>query len=242
MMTTTQLGVAFCGQNLTEGNEVQLLPAGHFNAIDGRPKDAKRWYIDKAIARKLIQKIAGRKNALVIDYEHQTLSAMKSGQPAPAAGWFKKLVWREGKGLFAVDVEWTKKARRFIQAKEYRYLSPVLQYDKTTGAILNILNAAITNFPAIDGMNTLAALNAQSNGFNPSTEVAGLTPEEKEISQKLGIAAEDYLATKNKIPTRNKVSLQAQHSGLSAIEQTVCHKLGLEAADYVQTKGLNESK
>ena len=75
-----------------------------------------------------------------------------TGDQAPAAGWFHELEYRQGEGLFIVDARWTEKAKAHIEQGEYRYVSPVFTYDPDTGAVLRILNVAITNDPAIDGM------------------------------------------------------------------------------------------
>lgn len=44
-----------------------------------------------------------------------------------------------------------------IRAGEYRFLSPVFRADADTGAVLELLMAAITNNPALDGMDAVAA-------------------------------------------------------------------------------------
>ncbi|WP_300657542.1 phage protease [Pseudomonas sp.] len=147
-----------------QGAAIQLFPAGAFKARDGRPKDvqAGHWFIDDQVAARLIAKVATRGTDLVIDYEHQTLNSETNGQPAPAAGWFKGAVleWRDGLGLFASQVDWTEKAAGYIAAKEYRYLSPVFSYDKQTGEVLDLVHVALTNYPALDGMESLPALAA----------------------------------------------------------------------------------
>ena len=144
-----------------DGAAIQLFPIGAFKARDGRPKDvqAGHWYIDDQVAARLIAKVATRGTDLVIDYEHQTLNSETNGQPAPAAGWFQgaALEWRAGHGLFATQVDWTAKAAGFIAAKEYRYLSPVFSYDKQTGEVLDLIHVALTNYPALDGMDSLPA-------------------------------------------------------------------------------------
>src|SRR5690606_17995947 len=85
--------------------EIQLLPAGAFRARDGRPEKIPHWFIDGDIAAAVIARAASRKTPLVIDYEHQTLLTEQNGQPAPAAGWFREMEWRDGAGLFALNVE-----------------------------------------------------------------------------------------------------------------------------------------
>lgn len=140
------------------GAEIQLTPAGLFKARDGRPAGLPGWKMDSQVALKAAARAAARKTPFVIDYEHQTLAAEKNGQPAPAAGWFKSVEWREGQGLYATDVVWTAKAKAHIEAGEYKFLSPVFSYDKTTGEVLQLQMAALTNTPALDGMDAVAAL------------------------------------------------------------------------------------
>ncbi|UYC12281.1 phage protease [Xanthomonas sp. CFBP 8445] len=136
--------------------EIQLTPAGAFKPRDGREMKVPHWYIDQAVASRVIANFAARQNPAVLDYEHQTLRTEENGQPAPAAGWMNSLSWREGSGLWA-NVELTARAADLIRSGEYRYVSPVLYYDEATGEVLAIEMAAITNNPAIDGMSSLAA-------------------------------------------------------------------------------------
>lgn len=140
------------------GGEIQLTPAGLFKARDGRPTGIAGWQIDAATAARVIARAAARKTPFVADYEHQTLNSDKNGQPAPAAGWFHTLEWREGDGLYATDVAWTAKAKAHIEAGEYKFISPVFSYDQKTGEVLQLEMAALTNTPALDGMDAVAAL------------------------------------------------------------------------------------
>lgn len=135
----------------TTSGVIQLFPAGEFRARDGRPAECAAWVMTREIAERLIAAADARETPYVLDYEHQTLRAAKNGLPAPAAAFFKKLEWREGEGLFAIDVEWTATAATMVAAGEYRFISPVFSYD-TTGQVLQIINAALTNTPALDGM------------------------------------------------------------------------------------------
>ena len=150
--------------------EIQLTPAGVFRAKDGRPKNLPGWKIDAAIAARVIERAAALKNQFVIDYEHQTLEAARNGQPAPAAGWYQgaNMEWRDGQGLFATKVEWTDKAKAFVDSKEYKYISPVLGFNASTGEVVSIRMAALTNDPGIDGMN--AAVAALAHGFFNSSQ------------------------------------------------------------------------
>lgn len=154
--TSNPIAFASCSFQLAAGGEIQLLPAGKFRAIDGRPRNAPCWKTSAAIAAKLAAQVSALANPLVVDYEHQSLLSANNGQPAPAAGWFKDLSWREGEGLFA-QVEWTERAKLHIEAGEYKFISPVITYDPKTGVITKIINAALTNSAAIDGMEQVSA-------------------------------------------------------------------------------------
>lgn len=170
---------------------VQLMPAGAFRAADGRPQPWGSWKLTPERAADLVAQANARANKYVIDYEHQTQLADKNGQPAPAAGWFKTLEFRPGQGLFATDVQWTARAKDYLAGDEYKYISPVFEFDKTTGEVLRLLTVALVNDPGLQGMDevVLAALSARfhraddasanSNpGANhqPSTEKSPMNP------------------------------------------------------------------
>lgn len=140
---------------------IQLFPAGTFAARDGRPGNlrgvnATSWRLTAQDAEAVIAHWQRTATPLVVDYEHQTQLAAQNGQPAPAAGWITSLEWEEGRGLFA-GVDWTDKARTHIRAGEYRYISPVFAFDRQSGAVLRLICAALTNHPALDGMDAASA-------------------------------------------------------------------------------------
>jgi len=148
---------------------IQVTPAGRFTPNDGRADvPAGGWRMDEADAARCIADFDAAQPP-VIDYEHQTLHAATSGQPAPAAGFIRALVWKPGKGLFAL-AELTARAKAFIRAGEYRYFSPVFAFEKATGRVQRILMGALTNNPAISGMAPLALAAARAFLPHPHTE------------------------------------------------------------------------
>lgn len=113
-------------------------------------------------AQKTIDAFEAHGVDIVIDYEHASAPGVKpAGERNPAAGWIKKLSYKAGVGLMAV-VEWTKRARETIAAKEYRYLSPAVWLDKRTRHVLSLVSAGLVHSPAMVGMPPLTASKQRS--------------------------------------------------------------------------------
>lgn len=174
MSKNTSLTIALSAQLIELGGtaptEIKLLPAGQFKAKDGRPQGLPGWNMNDASATAILAAAGNQADKYLIDYDHQTLHSKDNGQQAPAAGWFGKLEWRADKGLYATDVQWTAAAQAAIEAKEYRYISPVLTYNPNTGDVTGLLMAALVNYPALDGLNDLAA--AHFNFLHPEENPA----------------------------------------------------------------------
>lgn len=148
------------GDASVAAGRIQLFPAGAFAARDGRPGNlkgvtAKTWRLAPEDADALLALWRQRATPVVVDYEHQTHLSRENGQPAPAAGWITALE-ATSDGLFAT-VEWTDKARAHIRAGEYRFISPTFSFDRRSGAVLELHSAALTNNPALDGMDPASA-------------------------------------------------------------------------------------
>ncbi|MCF2910793.1 phage protease [Pseudoalteromonas sp. DL2-H2.2] len=183
--TEGNLGIAVCSlENITIDDQgrsprVQLMPDGQFKAHDGRPEDVPTgyWLLDDIAFQTLMAFARQRKNDFHFDYEHQTLKTEDNGQPAPASGWFTAtaLEYVPGEGLYALDVQWTKRAADMLKGDEYRYVSPVFHYNKQTGRPVKLRHFALTNEPAVDGMDKVIALKAQSDtGVTPMNEAQKL--------------------------------------------------------------------
>jgi len=160
---------------LPQGMNAQLFPDGPFAARDGRPASMTdgaltAWRMDADIAASVVALAEARATPLPVDYEHQLLLAKQNGQAAPASGWVEAVAYVPGRGLFAA-VSWTAKARQHISADEYRYISPLFTFDPETGAVLSLVNAALTNNPALDGMDAVALA-----ALFPSVTAATTTP------------------------------------------------------------------
>lgn len=170
--------LAACSFELVKAKNgrIQLLPYGSFRATDGRPTDVEAWHVTDTNGNDVVALANSQRNPLPIDYEHQTLHSLKNGKEAPSAGWMEYLYFTP-QGIFA-DVRWTDKAADYIKNGEYRYISAVFAYD-AQGYVRKIFHAALTNTPALDGMNEVMVAASQQFLTNqeeaPKMEKALLT-------------------------------------------------------------------
>jgi phage I-like protein len=151
-MTVKYAALAF---DLTLGMDkaVRLLPMWGFASNDGRPAPNMQWVLNEGGAARIVNYWNAVPEQMVIDYEHQTQKADFNGLPAPAAGWAITLEARTD-GVYAL-IDWTDKAKAHIEAREYRYISPVFSYDSKTGEVLQLHMAALTNSPGLTGLTEL---------------------------------------------------------------------------------------
>jgi phage I-like protein len=131
---------------------VELIPVGP--EVIGQ--DGRRWLNDQPDA--IVAAWQNRRLPIptVIDYEHATQRRAEAGLSAPAAGWVTAVENRGG----AVwgKVEWTPAAADQIRQRQYRFLSPAFKFEKSTGRIVEIETAGLTNTP-----NLLTAINQQES-------------------------------------------------------------------------------
>lgn len=157
------LAIAALGVELASAQppaDFRIIPAGEFRSWDGRPTECAAWLCTEEDGQRIVADLNARTSPRVIDYEHATLHAKKAGSAAPAAGWFKSAEWRAD-GVWLLGVDWTALAAQRISDKEYRFVSPVFSYDPKSGRVQQLLHAALTNDPGLDGLTDLAALAAE---------------------------------------------------------------------------------
>lgn len=195
-----------------ERKKIQVVPYGEW---DGHRGGKQSYGKEEAV------KIVERANALVqssgnpiqIDYEHASLNPPADG--APAAGWMYEFTI-ENDGIYA-EVEWTPRAKEFIDNKEYKYISPVIimgAADPVTGEPVEIelFNAGLTNQPFMhDKIKQVVASAVEAKGggqwFTNTKQITisnnnggGMSPEEiiGKVVSALGLpegtAAEDVIA------------------------------------------------
>lgn len=149
---------------------IQLLPRGEIVA------NGFLIVVDDQSLEAMVQRFESRENDVVLDYEHQTLD----GVEAPAAGWIVELEAKED-GLWG-KVEWTERGREYVESREYRYLSPVVSVNEKDHRGIQLQSAALTNHPAIDGMQPVVAKENEGGTetmefLKSLAELVGLDPE-----------------------------------------------------------------
>ncbi|WP_164273411.1 phage protease [Stenotrophomonas sp. B1-1] len=154
---------------------VELIPAGP--SVIGR--DGRRWLFDDAAARNVVDTFRARQVDLAIDWNHALQLAAPNGGPSPAAAWIHELQPRDG-ALWG-RISWTPRGAEDWAGRAYRYLSPVFDYEPTSGRISALVSAALTNTPNLH----LQALNSQES--STMTRSTALTAA---ITGALGLNAE----------------------------------------------------
>lgn len=153
---TTQTAVALnvaLGQDGAVPEWVELIPAGAVVAgIDGRSwiNDQPQGIID------YFQRLKDHNRDLAFDWDHTSEHKAPKGEASPAAAWGVAMEVRAGGSIWS-KVEWTPRGKESVANREYRYLSPVLIYEKATGRIVGISSVGLTNAPNIK----LQALNRE---------------------------------------------------------------------------------
>lgn len=119
---------------------IQLIPAGRI--VTGR--DGRSWLNDNPAG--IIASFAGNEAPIPVDIEHATEIRAPEGNAAPAMAWVEEMKDRDGGSVWG-KAEWTPKGREMVANKEYRYLSPVLIYERASGRIVGISSVGLTNKP-----------------------------------------------------------------------------------------------
>lgn len=186
-MTRTNLiqteAIALNVEGQTAPEWIQLLPAGP--EIKGR--DGRAWNL--ADPENVISAFNTYGADLPIDFEHATHVKGDMGEAAPAVGWIKGLEARNKEIWGRID--WLDAGRDAVVSRSYRYISPVFGYSKSSGNILGIKSAGLTNQPNLQ----LSALNKEGNQEEPSMEKALLDA----LGLTEGASTDDALTAINKL-------------------------------------------
>lgn len=163
---------------------IKLIPAGRVTGRDGRS-----WINSQP--EQILASFALLARDLPIDIEHSSELKAPLGEPAPAVGWIKELADRTGE--IWGRVEWNPDGGKLIGERAYRYVSPVIVYDRDSGIIVGLTSVGLTNQPNLE----LPALNREQ-GASPANKEETML---KKILVALGLpetAGEDEAVAKIK--------------------------------------------
>jgi len=193
-MTTAALHVDVANLGRRPPDEFRIFPLGVVSSLKGD-------FLFDAKAAGLVMAAAEEHGVdFTIDYDHHTLAA-GAGVQAIAAGWFNLDLRNDG--LYAVNVRWTPKAETHLRTGEYRYFSPLFDFEAGSGRITALVNTALTNTPAI---HNLAALVAASSPLTSKGTTIMRTPKS---SDDLAIQSRIAHLAGTKMPTQVTAALSA---------------------------------
>lgn len=121
-------------------SEIELIQPGL--QLIGR--DGRSWINDDPAG--VVASLLARGVDLVVDFEHSTEIKAPQGEEAPAAAWVNNFEVREGGAVWG-KVNWTPRGSAAVVNREYRYLSPVLIYQKQTGRVVSLSSIGLVNKP-----------------------------------------------------------------------------------------------
>ena len=124
--------------------EIVVVPDGVVELAGMEPIE-----LDDESAKVVIQSFEDQGVDIPVDYEHSSVEAGEKGLPAPAVAWIDGLRYEKGKGLLGTVHEWTADAKKQVEDKGYKYVSPVLLIDKNTRKPYRLHSVALTNKPRI---------------------------------------------------------------------------------------------
>lgn len=140
---------------------IPLIPAGQVVGRDGR-----EWVNDQPDV--VLQAFAVNAMDLPLDMEHATELKATQGDPAPAVGWIKELQNRGGQ--IWGRVEWTEAGRNAVESKAYRYVSPVIVFERASKRVVALTSVGLTNRPNL----FLQALNGREKNMDLEKLLAAL--------------------------------------------------------------------
>jgi len=144
----------------------------------------------RSIVEQFGRHYAENRAGLVVDFNHATLLVLKGlckPDEAIAAGWIRQVALENGEPFG--DVEWTANAAAKIRAGEFRYLSPVFEFDvpdRVSGETVpcRLHSVALTNKPF------LTELPAVANAADAIASLYDAAPEHTRPSAFVGFAVE----------------------------------------------------
>ena len=167
---------------------------------EGHPNGA--FSIDEDTIDAMIARFSKQRTPMMVDWNHRSLEAATEDD-GKAAGFVTKLEKRaaedgDGFELWAF-AEWNDRAAKLIRSGEYRYCSPVIDWeaeDRKTGVVgVELFNIALTNQPFLDGQHAIrlhrvSLTGGQKMATKPKTKLADKPAEATDEDEKKAAMAD----------------------------------------------------
>lgn len=178
------------------------------------------------------------RDQLPVDYDHGMLGMITTPEGSAAAGWFT-LSFRAD-GVYASDIEWTNRAKRMLEEREYRYSSPAVRLEETNEVgvmrVVEVINVAITNLPATVGQKPLVANATQENEDMNLKELLELLGAKDDAEAKAKIEA--LLSAEERAQKAEQKAEEAKTVAKGALEQS--EKLSAEKSELLGAAGATD--
>lgn len=145
---------------------IELIPAPDAaGRVTGR--DGRSWLFDEQARVELRRQFDTRGIDIVIDRDHASELRAPHGDEAPAAGWIRDLEIRADGSVWGI-VEWTPRGADQVRNREWRYASPVFDFEPATNRIARLVSVGLVNKPNL----RMSALNKEEPRMKISTLIA----------------------------------------------------------------------
>lgn len=140
--------IVVLGRKLRAKREFRLFKFGDNPTVKGT------FRLTQESAAELMATYAKRGLKVTFDYDHY---ALKGSRPQDGKSAGKCDLELREDGLYCTNIEWTPTAQKEIEDGEWVYFSPAFESTSKTKEICELINVALTNVPAMDGIEAIAA-------------------------------------------------------------------------------------
>ena len=183
-----EANVVACGAVAEEGtHDFVLVPDGYTKNLNG-----VEWNVDDEAWRMINSAFRAGGTALPIDVTHESeKDGILPKDKLGAVGWVEDLRYEKGRGIIGT-VTWNEEGKLRIRSGRFRYLSPVMFYQKDGAKrATELISVGLVNRPAIPRMERMAAEATHKDklaaGQRKDVSMMG---ELTTIAEKLGLAAD----------------------------------------------------
>lgn len=171
---------------------VMLAPLGSTEGWNQKLNQAVEEIVDDEALKNIIANYEG--DELLLDIDHRSMREPLQ-RSTEAAGWISRLiaVYSDSPlaGLYGT-IKWTETGRKLVEARDYRFLSPVFVIDENNKPV-KLVNCALTNRPAFTNIEPI--LNTATLEKDINQETVSMTIDE--IKEMINACVDEKLKTVN---------------------------------------------